>query len=81
MLDKETEVFERMRDDLLKNHRGKFVVIHEEEFLGAFDTAQNAYGEGIRVVGTSEPFLVKQVVKEQAAEIPALTLGLLNAGR
>ena len=79
-LEKEIAFFERIKDDLLKNHAGKFALIYGEELLGSYDTAQHAYEEGIRLVGTTEAFLVKQVIKDQPVEqLPALTLGLLHA--
>jgi hypothetical protein len=78
-LEKELAVYEKTKADLLKTYEGKFVVIHGEEFCGAFDTAENAYGEGVKRFGR-EPFLVKKVsVKEEVYRNQALSLGLIHA--
>ncbi len=79
-LEKEIAVYEKMKADLLKNHDGKFVLIHGEEFCGAYDSAENAYAEGVKRFG-QESFLVKQVTaQEQVYRNQALALGLIHAG-
>jgi UDP-2,3-diacylglucosamine pyrophosphatase LpxH len=78
-LEKELAVYEKMKADLLKTYEGKFVVIHGDEFCGAFDTAENAYGEGVKRFG-QEPFLMKKVAaKEEVYRNQALSLGLMHA--
>ena len=49
-----------IKDALLKNHEGKFALIHGSDFIGAFDTPDNAYSEGVKLFG-KEPFLVKRI--------------------
>jgi UDP-2,3-diacylglucosamine pyrophosphatase LpxH len=79
-LEKELAAYEKMKTDLLKTYEGKFVVIHGDEFCGAFDTAENAYAEGVKRFGR-EPFLMKKVVeKEEVYRNQALSLGLMHAG-
>jgi len=78
-LEKELAVYEKMKTDLLKTHNGKFVLIHAEDFCGAFDTAENAYNEGVQRFGR-DPFLVKKVSeKEEVYRNQALSLGLIHA--
>jgi hypothetical protein len=78
-LEKELALYEKMKADLLKNHEGKFVLIRGDEFLGAFDSAENAYGEGVKRFGR-ESFLVKKVTtQEEVYRNQALNLGLINA--
>jgi hypothetical protein len=78
-LETELAFFERQKEELLKNHPGKFALIRDEEFVGAFDTAENAYQVGVEKFGKS-PFLVKRI-----SDVPevyrnqALMLGLMNA--
>jgi hypothetical protein len=75
----EREFFDAHRAELLRDHRGKFVLIKDAHLVGAFDTAENAYIAGVRQFG-NVPFLIKQVVEtEPVAHIPVLTLGLLGA--
>lgn len=78
-LEKELANYEKMKAELLKTYEGKFVVFHGDEFCGAFDTAENAYGEGVKRFGR-EAFLVKKVTaKEEVYRNQALSLGLIHA--
>ncbi len=78
-LETELAVFARMKDQLLLSYDGKFVLIHGEEFVGAFDSAQNAYSEGVKRFG-QEAFLVKRVAaREEVYRNQALSMGLIHA--
>lgn len=78
-LEKELATFDSMKEELLKNYSGKFALIRGDKFVGAFDTASNAYQEGINQFG-KEPFLVKRISeREEVYRNQALFLGLMNA--
>jgi hypothetical protein len=78
-LEKELEAYARMKQQLLSSHTGKFVLIHGEDFLGAFDSAENAYAEGVKRFG-QEPFLIKKVLpQDETYRNQALSLGLIHA--
>ena len=78
-LEKEMGFFERKREELLKHHEGKFVLIIGEDLLGAFDTGAEAYRAGIEARG-NVPMLIKRVAREETTDtIPVVTLGLVNA--
>jgi hypothetical protein len=78
-LSKEINWFGANRANLLDQHEGKWAIVHGEELLGAFDTFEEAYSEGIRMTG-GEQFLVKRISEtDEQTSVPALTLGLLNA--
>jgi hypothetical protein len=78
-LEKELAQFAKIKPDLLKNHEGKFALIHGEDFLGAYDSAENAYTEGVRRFGRSS-FLVKKISEhDEVYRNQALSLGLMNA--
>jgi hypothetical protein len=78
-LEKELTLFAKMKPDLLKIHSGKFVLIRGEEFIGAFDSAENAYAEGVKRFGR-ETFLVKKVTEQdEVYRNQALGLGLMHA--
>lgn len=78
-LERELAFFESQKAELLKNHEGKFALIHGEEFVDAFDTAENAYEAGVGKFGQS-PFLVKRIsVEPEIYRNQALMLGLMNA--
>ena len=60
----ELEYFNSHRDELLCNHKFKFVLIKGDKLVNAFDTAQAAYEEGVAQF-KSESFLVKQVLETE----------------
>lgn len=79
-LEIELGAFGRMKEQLLASHEGKFVLFHGEDFLGAFDSVENAYAEGVKLYG-QDPFLVKKVTpQEEVYRNQALSLGLIHAG-
>lgn len=61
----ELKTFEQNVDALIGAHEGKFVVIHGDQVLGAFDSHFDAITRGYRELG-NVPFLVKQVTKVEA---------------
>jgi hypothetical protein len=78
-LDQELAHYEKMKAELLKNHEGKFALIKGDEFIGAFDTPDNAYAEGVKRYGR-ESFLVKRITEnEEVYRNQALSLGLMHA--
>ena len=78
-LDIELATFEKMKGDLLSNHPGKFALIKGEDFIGAFDTADNAFTEGVTRFGR-DSFLVKRITaQEEVYRNQAFSLGLMNA--
>lgn len=80
-LETELAYFEKIKEDLLTKYDGKFALIFGEEFIGAFDSPENAYAEGIkRFQKQVEPFLIKRISKtEEVYRNQALLLGLMNA--
>lgn len=80
MLEKERKFFDRKKAELIDEHLGKFVLIKENELVGVFNTIEETLSEGARRFGLS-PFLVRQVNNsvENEINIPALSLGILNA--
>ena len=78
IFEKELELFESKKEELLKHNKGQFVLIFEKDLLGTFTTEKEAYEEGLRKVG-NRPFLIKQILPGKCSEeIPAYTLGLLS---
>ena len=78
-LEKELAFYESTKDQLLKHHEGKHVLIVGDEQLGVFDRPEDAYAAGIEQRG-NVPMLIKRVEKEERVEtIPAMVLGLINA--
>ncbi|CCG40132.1 hypothetical protein [Magnetospirillum molischianum] len=59
-LDREIAAFERARADLESHHMGKFVIFHDENFVGAWDTLDAAASEAVRRFGRG-PYLIRRV--------------------
>ena len=76
----ELAYYNQHRAELLSKYEWKFLLIKGSELVGTFDSAQQAYQEGLGRFGNA-PFLIKQVLREESVQrIPALSLGILYAG-
>jgi hypothetical protein len=79
VLEAELETYFGMKTDLLAAHYGKFALIRGDDFLGAFDTAEDAYAQGVSQFGRT-PFLVKRIAHEDEAHRNfAYASGLMHA--
>ena len=79
-LEKELEYFQTHRDELLEHHLGSYALIADGRLVGTFTTEAEAYEAGLRRLG-NRPFLIKLVsAEDEVVQIPALTLGVLDAG-
>jgi hypothetical protein len=56
---RENAAYEKERDRLIREHRGKIALVHEDEVVGVFATPGEAMLEGYRRFG-----LVKMMLKE-----------------
>jgi hypothetical protein len=63
VLERERQTFESNLKDLLRD-RGKYVVIHQDDIIGTFDTYEDALKVGYMTAGL-EPFLVKQILEKE----------------
>lgn len=78
-LERERAWFNAHRDELLAQHEGRWVVVHDETLVGVYDSLAEAYAEGIKATGEEE-ILVRQVTKNDPTfSAPAMTLGILRA--
>jgi hypothetical protein len=59
-LDRNIAAFEKMRAELEKHHNGKWVLFHDEELIGTFDSFDHAASEAVRRFGRG-PYLIRQV--------------------
>jgi hypothetical protein len=81
MLEQERRFYDEQLEEWLSRYAGRFVLVKDGELIGTFDTVEEALAEGARRFGLSS-FLVRRVEREQPeVKIPALTLGVLHAGR
>jgi len=58
-LERETKTYERELQNLLQ-HEGKYVLIHEDEVAGLYDTYEDALKSGYEKYDL-KPFLVKRI--------------------
>jgi len=78
VLQTELDFFNKKKDELLKLYKGQFVLIKDENFIGAFTTDGEAYKAGLEQFG-NHPFLIKQVLDDDTkVSYPALTVGAIN---
>ena len=59
-LETEIEVFESRKSEFEERYPQKFVVIKGREFIGAFDTFENAAADAVLRFGRG-PYLIRQV--------------------
>ena len=64
-LSKERSYVDENKEKLLKEYPDKFLLIHEKEVVGSFDSYQHAAEEGIRLFGISDKFLVCQMTSQK----------------
>lgn len=60
VLDRELQIFEEHRAELLGRARGKFVLIKADVIIDVFESVEDALKRGYTEFGNT-PFLVKQV--------------------
>ncbi len=78
-LETEFSYYNSIKQELLRNYKGKFVLIIGKEQLGVFDRPEDAYAKGIELKG-NVPMLIQAVQESENVEaIPSLALGLINA--
>jgi hypothetical protein len=59
------EVFDSHRQEWLRDHEGKYVVIHKGRLVGFFDTYTDSLRGGIKQCGVKSEFLIQQVCVEE----------------
>jgi hypothetical protein len=64
---RENAAYEKARERLLRDHRGKFALIHGDEVVGVFATEYEAMSEGYRRFGPVQ-MLTVQIGNEDAAD-------------
>ena len=62
VLDSELKTYEQQRDHLLAKAEGKFVLIHDDQVVGVYESEMDAISQGYKQFG-NVPFLVKEILK------------------
>lgn len=76
-LKEEIEAYEDMRGDLELDHYGKWVIVCDKKFVGAYDSNEEAAEEAVKRFGRG-PFLIRQV-GDYTLSLPASVLYNLHA--
>ncbi len=69
-LEQNIEAYEAMSKTLEEHHIHKFVVFHDAELVGSFDSFHNAAREAVRRFGQG-PYLIRQVGTPRRIAMPA----------
>ena len=59
-LETEIRAYDAKLEELERVHKGKFVVFHGDDFVGAFDDFNAAAAEAVRLFGRG-PYLIREV--------------------
>ena len=71
--------YDTIKDNLLREHEGKFALIVGTDLIGVYDNPDEAYKVGIGQFG-NVPMLIQPIVDaEPTGSAPALMLGLIGA--
>ncbi len=73
-ISKEVRIFENNRASLVKEAKGKYVLVYKEDIIDIYDTEEVAVREGYTKFG-NVPFLVKEILEEDRIA----TIGSINA--
>jgi len=79
-LDKGERWFKEHLDELLKEHKGKWVVVYQQKLLGIYDSFEEACVEGVKASGSEEIFVAQineDYDKPREISVNA-TLGLMD---
>lgn len=68
-LKEEIKTFDSMKDKLLADYYGKYVIIHDSKFVDSFDTFDTAAREAIKQFGNG-PYLIRQVTERPPMSMP-----------
>ena len=60
VLEREIARYESMRAELEKNHNGEWVLIHQEEMVGTYNSFEDAGRAAVRRFGRG-PYLIRKV--------------------
>ena len=64
MLDREFQTFQENKQNLVKNHKGKFVLIKDDEIIGIFENELDAVNQGNEQFKDSH-FLVNEITDDK----------------
>ena len=76
LLDEEISYYESRKEELIRNHINRHLLIKGSKLIGSFETRDQAIAEGYRLYGAG-PFLVRLTGEDTPiGYVPALALGI-----
>jgi hypothetical protein len=75
----ERKWFDAHEAELLLLYLEKWVVVHQESLIGAFDCFSEAYREGLRMTQSEEIFICHVTETDEVFSAPANSLGIVDA--
>jgi hypothetical protein len=77
-IDTEITAYEAMREQLEAKHMGKWVLMHDRQLVGMFDSFDTAAEEAVKSFGCG-PYLIRQV-GAQSITLPASVMYQVDHG-
>lgn len=74
----EIAAFTKMKEDLEKNHLGKWVIFHDKKLIGTFASFEEAAEKAVAEFGAG-PYLIRQV-GAPPVRLPASVMYIPNYG-
>jgi len=68
MLEKEFEFYQKNKEEILKSHLGKFVVIKDQKIQGSYNSREDALAKGKEKFKMGS-FLIQHVVSDDSEEV------------
>lgn len=68
-LSKEKAFVESHRDELLKEHAGKFLLVSDEALISSYDTYDAAAAAAIEEFGMDQNFLIYHLTQDRATNL------------
>jgi len=73
LLDREIAAYEARQDEMEREHMGKWVVFHDQQFIGSYDTFEAAAGDAMDRFGYG-PYHIRRVGDPRVATLPPSVL-------
>ena len=71
LLDREIAAYEARQDEMEREHMGKWVVFHDQQFIGVYDSFEAAAEDAMERFGYG-PYLIREVGASRIVRLPAV---------
>ncbi|MYK26399.1 MAG: hypothetical protein F4052_05540 [Dehalococcoidia bacterium] len=73
VLDRQVSAYEARREEMEREYLGRWVVFHDEDLAGTYDSFEEAAEDAIERFGTG-PYLIREVGASRIVRFPASVL-------